>query len=255
MVGSRRVHSSASMHDRRFYNLAHDSDLRNTSYRPVTAGINGFPQTAAESRHDEQARHGMDASQHASSVVAKIPRVRCWSCRHGKGVEEVAAAFPFLTTYDPPGSSEGSLDPLGLYQIADQLAMQLVPAVRERMLRIRFLTAMTVGSLVTEDLDGDPRHPDAAPYLVWEWLVVEALTREMADKRVDVGRARNPRGANRACAARVSRRSELSQKPLVSSASMGSTSASRSILDCWTSIWPRVRMRSVSRTHGLTVRD
>ena len=49
----------------------------------------------------------------------------------------MAAAFPFLTAYDPPGTSEGSLDPLGLYQIADQLAMQLVPAVRERMLRIR----------------------------------------------------------------------------------------------------------------------
>ena len=54
----------------------------------------------------------------------------------------MAPAFPFLTTYDPPGTSEGSLDPLGLYQIADQLAIQLVPAVRERMLRIRFLTAM-----------------------------------------------------------------------------------------------------------------
>ena len=93
----------------------------------------------------------------------------------------MAAAFPFLTTYDPPGTGEGSLDPLGLYQIADLLAMQLVPAVRERMLRIRFLTAMAVGSLVIEDLEGDPRHRDATPYLVWEWLVVEALTREMGD--------------------------------------------------------------------------
>ena len=93
----------------------------------------------------------------------------------------MAAAFPFFTTYDPPGTSEGSLDPLGLYQIADQLAIQLVPAVRERMQRIRFLTAMAVGSLVVEDLDGEPRHRDATPYLVWEWLVVEALIREMDD--------------------------------------------------------------------------
>jgi len=45
--------------------------------------------------------------------------------------------FPFLTSYDPPGTSEGTLDPLGLYQIADQLAVQLVPAVRERMQRRR----------------------------------------------------------------------------------------------------------------------
>ena len=69
---------------------------------------------------------------------------------------------------------------VGLYQIADQLAIQLVLAVRERMLRIRFLTAMAVGSLVIEDLEGDPRHRDATPYLVWEWLVVEALTREVS---------------------------------------------------------------------------
>ena len=91
------------------------------------------------------------------------------------------ASFPFLTTYDPPGTSEGSLDPLGLYRIADQLAVQLVPAVRERMQRIRFLTAMVVGSFVIEDLERDPRHRDADPYLVWEWFVVQALTQEMSD--------------------------------------------------------------------------
>jgi len=84
-------------------------------------------------------------------------------------------SFPFLTGYDPPGTSEGTLDPLGLYQIADQLAVQLVPGVRERMQRIRFLTAMAVGSLVTEDFEDNPELRDASPYLVWEWLVVEAL--------------------------------------------------------------------------------
>lgn len=94
-----------------------------------------------------------------------------------------SAAFPFLTTYDPEGASEGRLDPLGLYQIADQLAVQLVPAVRERMLRIRLLTAMAVGALVTEGLDADPARPDAAPYLVWEWLIVEAIVRQSADER------------------------------------------------------------------------
>ncbi len=93
----------------------------------------------------------------------------------------MAATFPFLTSYDPPGTSEGTLDPLGLYQIADQLAVQLVPAVRERMQRIRFLTTMTVAALVTEGLEDDPRQRDASPHLVWEWLVVEALIREMGD--------------------------------------------------------------------------
>ncbi len=87
----------------------------------------------------------------------------------------MSITFPFLTTYDPAGTSEGTLDPLGLYQIADQLASSLVPAVRERMQRIRFLTTMAVGSLLTEDLPDDLRHPDASPYLVWEWLIVEAV--------------------------------------------------------------------------------
>lgn len=93
----------------------------------------------------------------------------------------MAMIFPFLTTYDPPGSSEGTLDPLGLYQIADQLAVHLVPAVRERMQRIRFLTAMAVGAMITEELEDDPRHRDASPFLVWEWLVVEALIRTMGE--------------------------------------------------------------------------
>ncbi len=96
----------------------------------------------------------------------------------------MSAILPFLTTYDPPSTSEGALDPLGLYQIADQLAVQLVPAVRERMQRIRLLTTMAVGAMVTESLDDDPRNRDASPYLVWEWLVVEALTRTM---RADSG--------------------------------------------------------------------
>ena len=89
--------------------------------------------------------------------------------------------LPFLTVYDPIGSSEGSLDPLGLYLIADQLAMKLVPGVRERMLRVRFLTAMAVGALVTEGLQPNPRHPETPPFLVWEWLVIEAIIRSFID--------------------------------------------------------------------------
>ena len=93
----------------------------------------------------------------------------------------MSATLPFLTAYDPPGTSEGTLDPMGLYQIADQLAVELVPAVRERMLRVRFLTAMAVGALVTEDIDADPAEPESAPYLAWEWLVVEALIRSQPE--------------------------------------------------------------------------
>ncbi|NLY03153.1 MAG: hypothetical protein GXY83_44460 [Rhodopirellula sp.] len=92
--------------------------------------------------------------------------------------------FPFLTAYDPPGSSEGTLDPMGLYMIADQLATRLVPAVRERMQRIRFLTALTVGALVTEDLEPNDRHPHVLPYLVWEWFVVEAIVRTIHEDEI-----------------------------------------------------------------------
>jgi hypothetical protein len=99
----------------------------------------------------------------------------------------MTATLPFITAYDPPATSEGTLDPLGVYQIADQLAVKLVPAVRERMLRVRFLTPMAVGTFVTEGLDGDPRNRDANPYLVWEWMVVEALVRHHRDSGADWG--------------------------------------------------------------------
>lgn len=35
------------------------------------------------------------------------------------------AQLPFLTGYDPASTGEGSLDPLGLYQIADHLGSEL----------------------------------------------------------------------------------------------------------------------------------
>lgn len=85
--------------------------------------------------------------------------------------------LPFLTTYDPLGTSEGTLDPLGLYQIADLLAGELIPGIRERMQRLRFLTPMVVGAMVTEELEDTGLYADASPTLVWEWLVIEAFVR------------------------------------------------------------------------------
>jgi len=49
--------------------------------------------------------------------------------------------LPLLSEADPAATSEGSLDPLGLYAIADSLAGRLVPGLRERMTHPRFLTA------------------------------------------------------------------------------------------------------------------
>ena len=40
--------------------------------------------------------------------------------------------MPFLSAKDPANSSEGTLDPLGLYQIADALGVKVIPGIRER---------------------------------------------------------------------------------------------------------------------------
>lgn len=47
---------------------------------------------------------------------------------------------------------EGTLDPRGLYQIADLLGTELVPAVRQRMQRVGIISAMAVSAFVTDML-------------------------------------------------------------------------------------------------------
>lgn len=63
--------------------------------------------------------------------------------------------LPKLSEYDPVTSAEGALDPLGLYAIADSLAVRLVPGIRERMSHPRFLTAIAVGNVITRLYDDD----------------------------------------------------------------------------------------------------
>lgn len=87
------------------------------------------------------------------------------------------AAFPVFSAYDPLHAEEGPLDPLGLDAIAEKLASRLVPGIRERMTRIRFLTAIAVGALVTEAFPKGDDDAETPPHIVWEWLVVEALLR------------------------------------------------------------------------------
>ena len=55
-------------------------------------------------------------------------------------------SLPELSEADPQLAGEGTLDPVGLAPIADRLAELLVPGVRSRMQRIRFLTAAAVGA-------------------------------------------------------------------------------------------------------------
>jgi len=87
--------------------------------------------------------------------------------------------LPFLTEFDPPLRAEGSIDPLGLYPIADALGVRLASGVRERQSKPRYLTLALVGMAACDDeivAIGEKKGLPA--WLVYEWLVVAALVRE-----------------------------------------------------------------------------
>ena len=95
---------------------------------------------------------------------------------------------PSLSAYDPPVEGEGSLDPMGLAAISDRLAEQLVPGVRSRMRRIRFVTAMAVGSMVCETLGNEVAFDDiSTPAICFEWMVVEAFIRRISAQDLPSG--------------------------------------------------------------------
>lgn len=97
-------------------------------------------------------------------------------------------AVPYITEFDPVYTSEGSLDPLGLYPIADRLATRLVPGVRERMLHPRFLTAMAVGSVICSEFDTERIAADgiSEPWMIYEWYVVQAMVRTFDSGRTAI---------------------------------------------------------------------
>ena len=91
---------------------------------------------------------------------------------------------PLLTEKDPAISSEGSIDPLGMYAIADSLAVRLVPGVRERQSHPRFLTAIAVSLAICSEFDDDRVASDGVsePWQVFEWYLVEGLVRSLTDE-------------------------------------------------------------------------
>lgn len=93
------------------------------------------------------------------------------------------ALAPLLTERDPVDSAEGGINPLGTEALADALAVRLVPGVRERQRRPRFLTAMAVSLEVCRDFDEDTLADDgvSAPWQVFEWYLVEGLVRLAGD--------------------------------------------------------------------------
>jgi hypothetical protein len=96
-----------------------------------------------------------------------------------------AFALPFLTLPDPVVSGEGALDPLGLAAIGDQLAEWILPGLRARMSRPRFLTAIAVSAVVCEGLEENYAVDAITPaHLIFEWLLVEGFAREGRDGEV-----------------------------------------------------------------------
>ena len=84
--------------------------------------------------------------------------------------------LPYITSYDPITTSEGSLDPLGLYLIADRLATKLAPGVRERMTQPRYLTAMALGAHICHPFYSEYADDGFTPaYQVYEWHIVEGF--------------------------------------------------------------------------------
>lgn len=94
--------------------------------------------------------------------------------------------LPRLTERDERTPSEGGIDPLGLYTIADSLGVKLIPGVRERQSHPRFLTCMAVSYAVCADLDevvvGAIESNPA--WQVFEWYAVEGLVRKSEAKEI-----------------------------------------------------------------------
>jgi hypothetical protein len=87
--------------------------------------------------------------------------------------------LPLLSDEDKVETSEGGLDPLGLVQVAEALAVRLVPGVRERMSHPRYLTAMAVAMEVCRKFPEETVARDgiSPPWLVFEWIAVEGFVR------------------------------------------------------------------------------
>lgn len=91
--------------------------------------------------------------------------------------------MPLLSAKDQAVSAEGTLDPLGLYLVADALGIKLIPGVRERMSHPRFLSLTAVSAAICQEFDEEVLASDGVspPWQVFEWYVVEGLVRCIKD--------------------------------------------------------------------------
>lgn len=92
--------------------------------------------------------------------------------------------LPLLSAWDPRLEAEGSIDPLGLYTVSEQIGSRLAPGVRERQTTVRFLTAIAVSHALAEEFPEDALAKDGVsePWQVFEWFLVEGLVRTLEDE-------------------------------------------------------------------------
>lgn len=112
------------------------------------------------------------------------------ACLWGANVSVSVAGLilPQFSAFDPPAAGEGSLDPMGLAAISDRLADVLVPGLRARMQRVRFVTATAVGALACETLaDELPADDVSTAAICFEWLVVEGFIRRLSPQQIPFG--------------------------------------------------------------------
>lgn len=122
----------------------------------------------AAARLHDRGWPGRQRSVPADSVQSRMEKL----------VSVFTLPIPTMSAYDPPTDGEGRLDPLGLAPIADRIADSYARVVRARMRRVRFLSVISLGSLVVEALDGvEPKYPGDSAELAFERFVVEALAR------------------------------------------------------------------------------
>lgn len=109
--------------------------------------------------------------------------------------------LPHLSAYDPPAAGEGTLFPLGMFTLADGLANDLAPWVTARMWRIRFVTAIAVAARALDALRDEVAADGVTPpYLVFEWILAEALAAQRTFPREATMRVP---GIDKARAARI----------------------------------------------------
>lgn len=94
-------------------------------------------------------------------------------------METQVQGLPLLSVHDPDGATSTSLDPLGLTPIGEQLAVELIPGVRERQSHPRYLTAIAAAHAVCQNFPVETVAADGVsePWQFFEWYAVEGLVR------------------------------------------------------------------------------